>query len=180
MSFPLEPEAIYAKLGLHLLTLSDAVTEYVNLTKERACNVVQAMDGHFKSLGSLLDDYDPPLLNTTEYLTQFKRSMDEYTQIVWRAVMNSSEVVTFLSFFASSLTHRNATATSIQASLPLIQDTVYSFFSTWTPRPFAKLSVDWSALSARLSRLLSWVVWLDAAYRVLSVLRVGAGFSAQI
>lgn len=141
---------------------------------------MQAMDGHFKSLGSLLDDYDPPLLNTTEYLTQFQRSMDEYTQIVWRTVMNSSEVVTFLSFFASSLTHRNATATSIQASLPLIRDTVYSFFSTWTPRPFAKLSVDWNALSTRLSRLLAWVVWLDAAYRVVSVLRVATAFSAQV
>lgn len=55
--------------------------------------------------------------------------------------------------------------------LPIIRDSIYSFFSTWSPRAFVGLDMDISSILSRFSGILRLAVWCDLILRVCSLIR---------
>lgn len=60
----------------------------------------------------------------------------------------------------------------ITTFIPIIRDTLYSFFSTWKPKSFVGLSVDLSSILSRLQWVVQFAVILDSFYRVFTILKV--------
>ena len=55
--------------------------------------------------------------------------------------------------------------------LPIIRDSIYSFFSTWSPRAFVGLDMDISSILSRFEIILRLAVWCDMILRICSLVR---------
>lgn len=70
------------------------------------------------------------------------------------------------------MNHSNNTITTITTFIPIVRDTLYSFFSTWKPKSFVGLSIDLSSILSRLQWVIQFAVILDSIYRVFTILKV--------
>lgn len=55
--------------------------------------------------------------------------------------------------------------------LPIIRDSVYSFFSTWSPKSFTGLDIDISSVISRFESIFTLAVMCDMILRICSLIR---------
>ncbi|KAK8792253.1 hypothetical protein WA171_002505 [Blastocystis sp. BT1] len=155
-------EEIYLKLESHRATMQLEFIQTVNETKNAVDHAVRIVTEYTDRLPTIFADYDPPFVNTSLIMEEFSRNIDTFIDTTWTTIVNSSTTVTrFL----------NETKYEVTTFLPIIRDSIYSFFSTWSPRAFVGLDMDISSILSRFEIILRLAVWCDMILRICSLVR---------
>lgn len=153
------PAEIVEKLQPFFQTMVLEVDALIQSTQTRADQFIEFTESIGSNISTFFSDYAPPVLNTTTLLAEFHANQEEFAALTWNLITN----------LTLESTEEESETTSF---IPIIKDTLYSFFSTWTPKAFVGLSISIPEFITKWNAVVQWAVLLDISYRCITLIKV--------